>query len=443
MTETYDLIIRGGDVWATGGLAQTDVAVRDGKIAHVGDMSGADAGTVIDAAGLTVLPGMIDSQVHFREPGNEQKEDLESGTRSAALGGITAVFEMPNTDPLTTSAEALADKISRAAGRSWTDHAFFMGASAENADDLAALERVPGCCGVKMFMGSSTGNLLVPDDETVRRALSNGTRRMSVHSEDEYRLNERKDERVEGDPSSHPVWRDEETAIRSTKRLLKIARETGRRVHVLHITTAEEVEILARYKDVATCEVTPQHLTFAAPDCYERLGSYAQMNPPIRGEAHRAGLWRGIEQGVFDVIGSDHAPHTKEEKAQPYPASPSGMPGAQTTVAVMLDHVANGRLSLARLVDLLCSGPQRIFNIAGKGRIAWGYDADFTLVDLKAKREITADWLAYKCGWSPYEGMNITGWPVGTIIRGNVVMRDGELADGPVGEPVRFVETLR
>ena len=442
MAETYDLIIKGGDVWTTGGLAQTDVAVRDGKIAHIGPVDKDSAGEVVDAAGLTVLPGMIDSQVHFREPGNEQKEDLESGTRSAALGGITAVFEMPNTNPLTTSAEALADKISRAEGRSWTDHAFFMGASAETADDLAELERVPGCCGVKMFMGSSTGNLLVPDDETVRRVLSNGTRRMSVHSEDEYRLNERKGERVEGDPSSHPVWRDEETAIRSTKRLLAIARETGRRVHVLHITTAEEVVILAQYKDVATCEVTPQHLTLAAPDCYDRLGSYAQMNPPIRGEAHRAGLWRGIEQGIFDVIGSDHAPHTKEEKAQPYPASPSGMPGAQTTVAVMLDHVANGRLSLARLVDLLCSGPQRIFNIAGKGRIARGYDADFTLVDLKAKREITSDWLAYKCGWSPYEGMNITGWPMGTIIRGNVVMRDGELADGPVGVPVRFMETL-
>ena len=249
MTDTYDLIIRGGDVWATGGLARTDVAVREGKVAHVGNLGGADAETVIDAVGLTVLPGMIDSQVHFREPGNEQKEDLESGTRSAALGGITAVFEMPNTDPLTTSAEALADKISRAAGRSWTDHAFFMGASAENADQLAELERVPGCCGVKLFMGSSTGNLLVPDDETVRRVLSNGTRRMSVHSEDEYRLGERKGERVEGDPSSHPVWRDEETAIRSTKRLLSIARETRRRVHVLHITTAEEVEILAGYKD--------------------------------------------------------------------------------------------------------------------------------------------------------------------------------------------------
>jgi dihydroorotase len=442
MAETYDLIIKGGDVWTTGGLAQTDVAVRDGRIAHIGPADAAAADTVIDAAGLTLLPGMIDSQVHFREPGNEHKEDLESGTRSAALGGITAVFEMPNTSPLTTSAEALADKVSRAAGRSWTDHAFFMGAVADNADQLAELERVPGCCGVKMFMGSSTGDLLVPDDETVRRVLSNGTRRMSVHSEDEYRLNERKGERVAGDPSSHPVWRDEETAIRSTKRLLAIARETGRRVHVLHITTAEEVEILAQYKDVATCEVTPQHLTLAAPDCYERLGSKAQMNPPIRDAAHQAGLWRGVAQGVFDVIGSDHAPHTSEEKALPYPESPSGMPGTQTTVPVMLDHVANGRLSLARLVDLLCSGPARIFNIAGKGRIAQGYAADFTLVDLKAQREITADWLAYRCGWSPFEGMNVTGWPVGTIIRGNVVMRDGELADAPVGVPVRFMETL-
>ncbi len=442
MADTYDLIIRGGTVWTTGGPAETDVGVRDGKIAEIGVGTGADAGEIIDATGLTVLPGIIDSQVHFREPGNEHKEDLESGMRAAALGGVTAIFEMPNTNPLTTTPEAMADKLDRAKGKAWTDHAFFVGATPENAEDLPELERLPGCCGVKMFMGSSTGNLLVPDDENVRRVLAHGVRRVAVHSEDEYRLEERKGERVEGDPSSHPVWRDVETAVRSTTRLLGLARETGRRIHVLHITTADEVAILARHKDIATCEITPQHLTLAAPDCYERLGTKAQMNPPIRDAAHQAGLWEGVAKGVFDVIGSDHAPHTNEEKAQAYPASPSGMPGVQTTVPVMLDHVAKGRLTLARLVDLLCSGQQRIFGIAGKGRIALGYDADFTLVDLKATRTVEADWLAYKCGWSPYEGMELTGWPVGTIVRGNVVMRDGELAAAPVGEPVRFIETL-
>ncbi len=442
MAETYDLIIRNGTVWTTGGPFETDVAVRDGKIVDIGTISG-DAGDVVDATGLMVLPGIIDSQVHFREPGNEHKEDLESGMRSAALGGVTAVFEMPNTNPLTVTPEAMQDKLDRSKGRAWTDHAFFVGATPENAEELPELELLPGCCGVKMFMGSSTGNLLVPDDENVRRVLAHGMRRVAVHSEDEYRLEERKGERVEGDPSSHPVWRDVETAVRSTTRLLRLARETGRRIHVLHITTADEVAILAQHKDVATCEVTPQHLTFAAPDCYEELGTKAQMNPPIRDAHHRAGLWEGVTKGVFDVMGSDHAPHSAEEKALAYPASPSGMPGVQTTVPVMLDHVAKGRLSLARLVDLLCEGPLRIFNIAGKGRIALGYDADFTLVDLKAERTVEAGWLGYKCGWSPYEGMSLTGWPVGTIVRGHIVMRDGELAaDGQIGEPVRFNETL-
>lgn len=442
MAEIYDLILKNGTVWTTGGPVETDVGVRDGKIAEIGTGLG-DAGEVIDAAGLTVLPGVIDTQVHFREPGNEHKEDLESGMRSAALGGVTAVFEMPNTNPLTTTPEAMADKLDRARGRAWTDHAFFVGATPDNAEDLPELERLPGCCGVKMFMGSSTGNLLVPDDENVRRVLSHGVRRVAVHSEDEYRLEERKAERVDGDPSSHPVWRDVETAVRCTTRLLRLARETGRRIHVLHITTADEVPLLAQHKDIATCEVTPQHLTLAAPDAYARLGTKAQMNPPIRDGHHRDGLWYGVAQGIFDVIGSDHAPHTDEEKANAYPASPSGMPGVQTTVPVMLDHVAKGRLSLARFVDLMCAGPQRIFNIAGKGRIAQGYDADFTLVDLKATRTVEADWLGYKCGWSPFEGMDLKGWPVGTIVRGHVVMRDGELAaDGQIGAPVRFAETL-
>ena len=442
MSETYDLIVKGGTVWTTGGLADVDVAVRDGRIAAIGDFEAGAAAQIVDAAGLTVLPGVVDTQVHFREPGNEHKEDLESGTRAAALGGVTAVFEMPNTNPSTTTPEALQDKLDRAAGRAWTDHAFFVGASPENADQLGELERLPGCCGVKMFMGSSTGNLLVADDADVRRVLANGTRRVAVHAEDEPRLIARQGERVEGDPTSHPVWRDEVTAFTATRRLLNLARETGRRVHVLHVTTAEEVAMLADAKDIATCEVTPQHLTLVAPDCYERLGTYAQMNPPIRGQQHNDGLWVGVRDGVFDVVGSDHAPHTSEEKAQAYPASPSGMPGVQTQLPLLLDPVNAGRLTLARLVDLVCSGPARIYNIAGKGRIALGYDADFTLVDLKATREITSDWLASKCGWSPFEGMTVTGWPMGTIIRGNVVMRDGELANAAVGKPVRFQETL-
>ncbi len=442
MPKTFDLILRNGTVVNHDGRAERDIGVTDGLIAELGDLSQADAGETIDMTGLHVLPGVIDSQVHFREPGNEHKEDLETGSRAAVMGGVTAVFEMPNTNPLTTDADTLADKIGRARHRMFCDFAFFMGGTRDNASQLGELERLPGCCGVKVFMGSSTGSLLVEDDDGVAAVLANISRRAAFHSEDEFRLREREGERVEGDPSSHPVWRDVEAAVMCTERLLRLAREAGKRVHVLHISTAEEMHLLAANKDVASVEATPQHLTLAGPDAYDRLGTLAQMNPPLRGEANREGIWWGLERGVVDVLGSDHAPHTLEEKAAPYPKSPSGMPGVQTLVPVMLDHVNAGRLTLERFVDLTSHGPGRIFQIARKGRIAVGYDADFTVVDLKARRTITNEWGESRSGWTPFDGHEVTGWPVGTIIRGRRVMSDGEILGPAGGEPVRFQEAL-
>jgi dihydroorotase len=392
----------------------------------------------VDCTGLDVLPGVIDSQVHFREPGLEAKEDLESGSRSAVLGGVTAVFEMPNTRPNTDSAEAIADKLARARDRMWCDHAFYVGATAANAPLLKELERLPGTAGVKIFMGASTGDLLVAEDAELARVLASGKRRVAIHAEDEARMNARLDERVAGDPASHPVWRDDESALLATQRILRLARAARRRIHVLHVTTPAELELLGRHKDVATCEVTPQHLTLAGEDAYPRLGTYAQMNPPIRSGAHRDGLWRWLNQGVPDVIGSDHAPHTREEKAKEYPASPSGMPGVQTLLPLMLNHVAEGRLTLQRLIDMTSAGPQRVFGIVGKGRIAVGYDADFTIVDLKARWSVEESWLASRCGWSPFTGMALTGKPLGTIVRGNRVMWEGQLANAAIGAPVRF-----
>lgn len=443
MSESYDLIIKGGTLVTPSGVARGDVAVTDGRIAAIGDLDAARAAEVFEAGGLHVLPGAIDTQVHFREPGGEHKEDLASGTKAAALGGITAVFEMPNTSPSTTTAAALDDKLARARGRSWTDHAFFIGAAAENATELGVLERRPGCCGVKIFMGSSTGSLLVEDDDTLLQVLQNGRRRAAVHAEDEERLRSRLGlVRGGADVAMHPEWRDEETARLATARLMGLARQAGRRVHVLHVTTAEEIPILAANKDLASVEVTPQHLTLSAPDCYERLGTLAQMNPPIRAAHHRAALWQAVAAGVVDVIGSDHAPHSLEDKAKPYPTSPSGMPGVQTLLPLMMDHMNAGRLTLERLVDLTSSGPARIYGIAGKGRLAAGFDADFSIVDLAARREITGDWLASKCGWSPFEGMKVTGWPKATIIRGRIVMREDELIGEAAGAPLRFWETL-
>jgi len=442
MPQTFDLIVRGGEVANHAGRGLADVGVIEGRIAEIGDLSQASAGQVVDAAGLTVLPGVIDTQVHFREPGLEWKEDLETGSRAAALGGVVAVFEMPNTEPNTTDPDTLADKLGRARDRMWTDHAFYIGGTHENARFLGELERLPGCCGVKVFMGASTGTLLVADDDGVREVLKHVSRRATFHSEDEYRLVERRPLARPGDWTSHPEVRDAESAIMSTRRLVRLAKETGKRIHVLHVTTAQEIDFLAENKDVATVEITPQHLTLTAPEAYERLKGLAQMNPPIRDAHHVAGLWRGIDQGVADVLGSDHAPHTLEEKARPYPASPSGMPGVQTLVPVMLTHVAAGRLSLERFIDLTSAGAQRVFGTANKGRMAEGYDADLTLVDLKAKRVLRHEDIASRCGWTPFDGMETTGWPMATIVRGRVVMRDGELIGTAHGRPVRFQETL-
>ncbi len=441
MSETFDLIFRGGTVANQDGVHRADLAVRDGKVAALGDLSRASAGEVVDCTGLHLLPGVIDTQVHFREPGPTHKEDLETGSLSAVMGGVTGVFEMPNTDPLTVTAEALADKLARAKGRMHCDHAFFIGGTHENAMDLPELERLPGCAGVKVFMGSSTGSLLVEDDEGVRNILRVIRRRASFHSEDEPRLNERKHLRVPGDASSHPVWRDVEAAMKSTQRLVRLAHETGARIHVLHISTAEEMQFLAAHKDVATVEATPHHLTLD-DTLYATLGTRLQMNPPVRSAAHRAGIWNGIAQGVVDVLGSDHAPHTLEEKEKPYPESPSGMTGVQTLVPVMLDHIAQGRLTLGRFVDLTSAGPARIFNIANKGRLAVGYDADITVVDRKRRETITNAWIASRAGWTPYDGYQVMGWPVGTVLRGRRVMWEGELLAPALGEPVRFLETL-
>jgi dihydroorotase len=442
MTPTFDLIVRGGEVANHAGRGPADVGVRDGKIAFIGDLSQASAGEVVDASGLTVLPGVIDTQVHFREPGLEWKEDLETGSRAAALGGVVAVFEMPNTNPNTTDPDTLADKLARARDRMWTDHAFYVGGTHANADHLNELERLPGCCGVKVFMGASTGDLLIADDDGVRQVLSNVRRRATFHSEDEYRLAERRELARTGDWTSHPEVRDAQSAIQSTERLVRLARETGARIHVLHVSTAQEIEFLAHHRDVATVEVTPQHLTLDGDEAYARLKALAQMNPPIRNRPHIDGLWRGIQQGVVDVLGSDHAPHTLEEKARPYPASPSGMPGVQTLVPVMLTHVAEGRMTLERFIDLTSAGAQRVFGTAGKGRMAEGYDADLTLVDLNARRVITHERQASRCGWTPFDGFEARGWPMATIIRGRHVMQDGELIGTAHGRPVRFMETL-
>jgi dihydroorotase len=443
MTQTFDRILSGGTVVTPLGPQRIDVGIIGERIAALSDLSNHDSGVRTDCTGLHILPGVIDTQVHFREPGLEHKEDLASGSLAAVKGGVTAVFEMPNTKPSTANPEELTDKIRRAKNRMWCDHAFYMGATAENADQLAAYEKTPGCCGVKVFMGASTGDLLVWDDPTLARVLASGTRRVAIHAEDEERMRARKEFALEGKPETHPVWRDDESAILATRRIVALARAAKRRIHVLHVTTPVELEFLSVNKDIASVEVTPQHLTLGGEDAYARLGTYAQMNPPIRSAAHRDGIWYWVAQGVADVIGSDHAPHTVQEKSGVYPNTPSGMPGVQTLLPLLLNHLAAGRLTLAQLVDLTSASAQRLFGLVDKGRIALGYQADFSIVDLKRKWTITDDWLASRCGWSPFTGMEITGKPIGTLIRGRTVMWEDEIQGMAIGQPLRFQETMR
>jgi dihydroorotase len=442
MAGPFDLIIKGGTIVDHDGIGAADIGITAGRIAHIGSIPSDAGAAVVEAAGLHILPGVIDSHVHFREPGAEHKEDLESGSRAAVLGGVTAVFEMPNTAPATTTAAALADKIARARGRMLCDFAFYIGATRENIEELAHLERLEGVAGVKVFMGASTGDLLVDDDASLAAILARISRRSAYHAEDDARLRARAALQEAGRPHSHTVARDPEAARLAIERLMRLARAAGKRVHVLHVSTAEEMALLGQHRDIASVEVTPHHLTLSAPDIYDRIGTKGQMNPPIREAAQVEATWEALRQGIVDTIGSDHAPHLLAEKAKPYPVSPSGMPGVQTLLPVMLDHVHRGRLSLLRLVDLTSHGPARIYGIAGKGRLAVGYDADLTLVDLKAEREITDADSASRCGWTPYAGMRVTGWPVATIVRGAPVMRDGAIVGAGLGQPVRFLEAL-
>ena len=441
MKKQLDLIITGGEVFLpNSSIEKIDIGIKDSKIVELGDLSKKDCEKKIVVNNLIVLPGAIDSQVHFREPGLTHKEDIMNGTKGAILGGVTSIFEMPNTNPSTTTEAALNEKISIAQKNAYCNYSFFVGAAKENIENLKKLERLPGCCGVKIFMGSSTGDLLVEDDDSLRKILASGNRRVAVHSEDEYRLRERKhlveDSKV--DVSSHPLWRDSQTAIRSTERLLKIAQETKRKIHVLHISTGDEILILKKFKNFSTCEVTPQHLFFYAPDCYENLGSLAQMNPPIRDKSHNIGLWKGIEEKIVDVIGSDHAPHTLEEKKKEYPNCPSGMTGVQTILPIMLDFVNKGKLGINDLVRLLCYNPAKIYNMKSKGEIKIGNDADFSIVDLNKEFTITNEWIASKSGWTPYNGLKIRGLPVFTVVNGKIVMQDSEIISPPIGEPVLF-----
>lgn len=439
---TWDILIRRARLIHADREESADLAIQSGRIAAIGDLSGDSAAEIVDAEHLCLMPGLIDSQVHFREPGLTHKEDIESGSRAALHGGVTTFFEMPNTIPPTTSAAALQDKLNRAQGRSWSHYAFFVGASPDNIGQLAELERLPGTPGIKIFLGSSTGNLLIETDDLLRAVLQDGRYPCPVHSEDEPRNRARK-QLFHGvsDPVMHPVMRDAESARLATERLLRIVAETRRPVHVLHVSTADELPLLADAKRrglPVTCEFLPQHITFSGPDVYERLGAFAQQNPPIRTREHRDAIRAAVRDGLFDVLASDHAPHTRAEKEGPFPATPSGMPGVQTTLFVMLRFVREGLLTLSDLVRLGATNPANLYRLPHKGRLTVGADADLLLLDPDHAFTFTNDLVQSRCGWSPYSGETLYGRLAGVLLNGKWALRDGERIGGPQGQQVSF-----
>jgi len=433
-----DLIIKNGTCFIDGNLQKKDIGIKQAKITNINDKISDDTKEIFDAKSLIVLPGCIDTQVHFREPGSTDTEDLNSGSKAAIVGGITSVFEMPNTNPPTANKEEFQKKLDLAKNRMFCNYAFYFGATPTNHSELAKLKDLEGCCGVKLFAGSSTGNLLVHKEEDIEKVFEHTSKIVSVHSEDEDILNQRKKLRESGNVLTHPVWRNEESAISSTRKIVKIAKRLNKKAHILHVTTKEEVDFLSQHKGNITFEITPQHLTMYSPDCYEKLGTYAQMNPPIRDKSHYDRLWYAVRNNYNDIIGSDHAPHLKVNKDKEYPNSPSGMPGVQTLLPVMLNHINEGKLKLEQLVKFLCENPAKIFGIKNKGFIKKDFNADFTIVDLNKVIEIKNENIQSKCGWSPFNGYKFKGLPVAAIVNGEIKMKNGKILGEPEGQPIVF-----
>ena len=439
MKKKYNIGLLNGTICSKDGKKKASIGIKNNKIIKIGKISEKECIKFIDCKDKHILPGIIDTQVHFREPGLSHKEDIYSGTNSALLGGVTTIFEMPNTSPATTSRIELEKKLKIAKRSSWVNYSFFIGACKENLNKLSQLEKLKGCSGIKIFMGSSTGTLLLSDEKDLAKALKTCKRRVALHSEDETRLKKRfKLIDTKKGVSQHEIWRDKESAILSTKRILKYANKYNTKAHILHISTKDEIELLKNTKKNITAEVTPQHLTLFSPNCYKKLGTKAQMNPPIRNSNHRNGLWKGIYDNTINVIGSDHAPHTLKEKKMKWPNSPSGLPGVQTTLYLMLHHVNKKKISLEKVIELLSFNPAKIYKIKNKGQIKKGYDADITIVDLNKNYTIKNQDMAYKSGWTPFDGIKVKGYIYATLVNGKIKMIDKKIIGKPDGKMVQF-----
>jgi dihydroorotase len=414
-----------------------DVLVRDERIVEIAaNITTTEVSREIDATGLVLLPGVIDPQVHFREPGLEHKEDLTTASRACAKGGVTSFLEMPNTVPLTITQAALDDKLDRAAQKSIVNYGFFIGATPANLPDI--LTASPAC-GIKIFMGSAHGDLLVSTAEALEPIFAKGERLIAVHAEDQARINQRKQEFAGStDPAVHSQIQDNQAALNATQLALGMSKKYQRRLHILHLSTAEEVELLRQDKPAwVTAEVTPQHLMLNT-DAYAAIGTLAQMNPPLRSHHDNDVLWAGLLDGTIDFIATDHAPHTLDEKGRGYPNTPSGMPGVETSLPVMLTQAVAGKCTIEQVSNWMSTAVAKAYDIPNKGSISIGYDADLVLVDLENYHPIERKDIVSKCGWSPFEGWNLTGYPVYTIVNGNIVYEKGEIRSEIKGKALRF-----
>ncbi len=440
MSHTPVLLIRNARILLpNGNFLVGDVLSRDRQIVQVApDIPYPTDAQVreIDATGLTLLPGVIDPQVHFREPGLEHKEDLFTASCACAKGGVTSFLEMPNTRPLTTTQQALDDKLQRASQKCLVNYGFFIGATAENLPDLLTAHPTPG---IKIFMGSMHGALLVDQEELLESIFANGKRLIAVHAEDQTRIQQRRQEFAGiHDPAIHSQIQDNTAALLATQLALKLSKKYQRRLHILHMSTAEEADLLRQDKPLwVTAEVTPQHLLLNT-SAYEKIGTLAQMNPPLRSPHDNQVLMKALLDGVIDFIATDHAPHTLQEKAQEYPNTPSGMPGVETALPLMLTEAIAGHCTVAQVSHWMSTAVAQAYGIPKKGAIAPGYDADLVLVDLNSYRMVLREELLTKCGWSPFEGWNLTGWAVMTIVGGQVVYDRGKLNTEVRGQALTF-----
>ena len=415
-------LIKHATVVLPGEQLRTDVLIEDQKIAAVDVAEHTGADQVVSASGLHLLPGVIDDQVHFREPGLTHKEDLQHASRACAKGGVTTFLEMPNTVPNATTQRRLNEKLELAARQSLVNYGFYIGATPQNLQDLQTAQRTPG---IKIFIGSSTGDLLVDDQEALERIFAETTLPIAAHCEDEtiVRANQQRFAGIH-DVAVHSRIRDHQAALVATRRAVDLARRHRHRFHVLHVSTGAEVALFADHGDLLTAEVCPHHLLLSVDD-YPRLGSLVQMNPSVKTRDDNQQLWQALLDGRIQVVATDHAPHTLQEKQLPYPQSPSGLPAVENSLALMLDQANRGRCSLSQVVHWMSDAPARVWDLVGKGRIEPGYDADLVLVDLQQTAVIRNEEQQTKCGWSPWHGETLQGWPVRTWVMGHEVFRDG------------------